>query len=161
MEMLNHFAPAIQAVSAAVVAILTVALLVATWRYIETSEALQKPFVTVRQEPRDPIEAALASPNVAQVAQHPQVRVLNVGTGPALQVRYRFLQIDAPPGGPVMRPEGFVDYLPPGQGWETQVARGSLVNRRFRFEVKCKSLSGKGYRTEMDIENGVVQGQED
>jgi hypothetical protein len=52
MVWVNNFAPAIQALAAVVIAILTFVLACATLRYVEVSEALQKRCVTLSAEPR-------------------------------------------------------------------------------------------------------------
>jgi len=158
MECLNHFAPAIQAVAASVIVFLTLVLVYATWRYVQVSEALQKPCVVVKSEPRPGEDVVLDGPFAAQVAQHAgDVVLLNVGTGSALNLRFGFLHTNAPQGGPVIHPTGFVDYLQPGQPWQTHVARTLLANGEFEFYANYNGLSGKRYETKIRIEDGVIK----
>src|SRR6266850_6888562 len=100
MEFLNHFAPAIQALAAFLILLLTGVLAYATWQYVKVSEALQKPCVTVQSEPRAGQDAILEAPYVAQVAQQEGCVVIrNIGIGPALNWRFGFLHANAEPGG--------------------------------------------------------------
>ena len=157
MECLNYFAPAIQALIGFFIFLLTSVLAYLTWQYVKVSESLQKPCVTIQSEPRAGEDAILEAPFVAQVAQGGQVVIKNVGTGPALNLRFDFLHTNAEPGGPVMHPTGFVDYLQSGQQWQTQVARQSLSTRNFRFRADYESLSGKKHKTEIIIEDGIIK----
>jgi hypothetical protein len=157
MECLNHFAPAIQAIAAIFILLLTCVLAYSTWQYVKVSEALQKPCITVQSEPRVGEDMIIHAPYVTQVAQQEgRVVIRNIGTGPALNVRFGFLHTDAEPGGPVMNPTGFVDYLQAGQQWRTQVARPTLATRNFAFDATYESLSGKKYQTTINIEKGVI-----
>jgi len=140
-----------------VIACLTAALVRATFLYVRTSEALQKPSVTVRLEPRGDDGAIMDAPHVAQVAQTPTVQLVNVGTGPALNLSYGLRQTNAPQGGPVMHPTGFVNYLASEHNWETLLGRNSLANRTFEFYANYQSLSGKTYEARVLIENGVIK----
>jgi len=157
MQCLNYFAPAIQALAALVIVLLTGVLVYLTRRYVEVSEALQKPSVMIRSEPLAYQNAVLQAPHVAQVAQLPEVRLINVGTGPALNLLYSFRHVNAQPGAPVMQPNGFVPYLTAGQEWPTQLARNSLPNRTFQFSAKYESLSGKKYETKFLIEDEIIK----
>ncbi len=157
MECVNHFAPGIQALMAVVIAILTGVLVYATLQYVEVSEALQKPCVTVKSEPRDHQEAIMEAPFVAQVKQAPNVEILNIVTGPALNVQYGFVQVDAPEKGPVMHPTGFVNHLQAGQQWATQLARSSVSTRNFEFYASYESLSRKKYKTKIRIESAIIK----
>lgn len=158
MECFNHFAPAIQALAAIFILLLTGILAYATWQYVKVSEALQKPCVTVQSEPRAGEDAILEAPYVTQVAQQEgYVVIRNIGTGPALNVRFGFLHTNAEPGGPVMHPTGFVDYLQAGQQWRTQVSRTSLSTGNFAFDAVYESLSGKKHQTKISIESGVIK----
>jgi hypothetical protein len=157
MEHVNHFAPAIQAIGAVAIVILTAALVCLTKRYIEVSEALQKPCITVASEPRDPMRAVMAAPFVAQVKQAPNVEILNVGTGPALDVNYRLLQIGPPEGSNALNVPGFVNHLQSGQAWATHLARNSLTGRIFQFIATYQGLSGKKYETSIRVEDEIIK----
>jgi hypothetical protein len=158
MECLNHFAPAIQALAAIFILLLTGVLAYATWQYVKASEALQKPCVTVQSEPRVAEDMIIQAPYVAQAAQQEgRVVIRNIGTGPALNVQFGFLHTNAEPGGPVMHPTGFIDYLQAGQQWRTQVARPTLATRNFAFDATYESLSRKKHQTKINIEEGVIK----
>src|SRR6266481_5836846 len=163
MECLNHFGPVIQAFAAIVTAFsalvalgLTLVLVRLTRRYVGFTEALQKPCVTVQSEPRTS-EDAVADGYAAQVSQQKDFVVIeNIGIGPALKVRYRFYQTNAPPGGPVSQAPGFVDYLLQRQPRSIPVPRGPLATIDYDFEADYESLSGKKYRTKIKIEDRKI-----
>jgi hypothetical protein len=158
MECLNHFAPAIQAVAAIVIVLLTLVLVRLTGRYVQVSEALQKPCVTVKSEARLGDEVILDQPFTAQVAQTAgNVVLLNVGPGPALNLHFDFRQTNAQPGNPVTHLTGFIDYLQPGEQRQVHVARTSLPNRDFDFAATYNGLSTKKYQTTIRIEDGVIK----
>jgi len=115
MLWVNDFAPAIQALAAVVIAILTFVLACATLRYVEVSEALQKRCVTLSAEPRGDEGDIMDAPYVAQVSQKPTVEMLNVGTGPTLDLRYSLRQVDPPAVVQAMHITGFVNHLKAGQ----------------------------------------------
>jgi len=158
MECLNHFAPAIQAVAASVIVFLTLVLVYATWQYVQVSEALQKPCVTVKSEPRAGNQAVLDAPYATQASQQAgDVVIVNVGTGAALNLWIDFRQTNVPQGGVAMHLPGFVHYLQSGQQWQVSLARNSLANREFDFCATYNSLSGKKYETKIRLEDGVIK----
>ena len=153
MQCLNKFAPAIQAVSAFFIALLTGAIVFLTCRYVRVSEALQKPCVAIQTEPRVS-EDAIADGSGAQVSQQNDFVVIeNIGTGPALKICYRFQETKAQPSSPTWHPKGFVDYIRSGQPWKIAVSRADLATRNCEFEASYESLSGKKHRTRVNIEN--------
>jgi hypothetical protein len=157
MECLNHFAPAIQALAASVIVFLTLVLVYATWRYVQVSEALQKPCVVVKSEPRGN-QAVLAAPYVTQASQQAgDVVIVNVGTGSALNLQFGFRQTNVPQGGVAMHLPGFVHYLQAGQQSQVPLARTSLANREFEFYATYNSLSGKQYETKIGLDDGVIK----
>jgi|SRR5215831_3415722 len=159
MDCLNYFAPAVQALAALVIVGLTGALVYLTKQYVRVSEALQKPCVTVRSEPRDGEDAILDAPFIAQASQQAgYVVIKNIGTGPALNVRFGFRQTDAASGAVAMHPTGFTDYLQSGEERRvTSLARTSLNTRNFDFEANYESLSGKKHTTRIVIEQGIIK----
>jgi hypothetical protein len=156
MQWLNQFAPAVQAVSAVCIFLLTVALFFLTRQYVGATEALQKPSITLKSEPRDPMDAIMLRPKVAQVARGPGVNLVNVGTGPALDLSFRFLQTSAEERQPRMDISGFVNYLSAGHEWEAALSCDSLRTRIFEFYAEYESLSGKKYDTKIRIESGII-----
>src|SRR5258708_4394434 len=106
VRFLDPHALGLQALAAPITLSLTAILVWATWRYagptkrtlrlaqgqltlgqkqlgavIEQSEALQKPFVTIKAAPRHG-EEAIVERRAAAVAQAPTVVLLNLGPGP-------------------------------------------------------------------------------
>ena len=160
MEHLNHFSPAIQAIASAVIVILTVVLVYVTHRYVQVTEAMQKPCITVKSEPRSNLTglAVLGAPYVTQASQQAgDVMIVNVGTGAALNLWIDFLQSNVPQGGVAMHLPAFAHYLEAGKQWQVPLARTSLANREFEFRATYNSLSGKKYETKIHLEDGVIK----
>jgi hypothetical protein len=173
MNSLNTFAPAILAMAAVITLLLTALLAWATWRYaghteqalqtgreqlkaaVEQSEALQKPCVTIRSSPRQYEEAVLNAPFVAEILTL-NVELLNIGTGPALDLFYDLQQVDVEEGQIAINPKGFVPHLRSGESWATQLQRTSLTNRNLEFSARYESLSGSKYETRMRIESAII-----
>lgn len=180
IRLLEQHAAAVQAFAALVTLGLTTILAIATVRYVkltaesnrlaweqlrlaqqqlgaavEANEAPQRPFITVRQQPR-PGEAAIFEAPQAEIAQFPEVQLINLGLGPALNLHYEFTQVDVEQGRPRIDLPGDVPRLAAGHVWETQLGRNSLVNRHFNFSVTYESLSHTRYETTMRIERGII-----
>lgn len=122
---------------------------------IEQSEALQKPFVTIKSAPRH-AEQAIVERRAAAVAQAPTVVLLNLGPGPALNVSYQFEQVDVPDKGHPLRHPESIPYVESRQEWTTRLPLTSLSNRTVEFSASYESLSGTKYETQMHIEDGVI-----
>ena len=161
MEWLNHYSGAVQA-------ILTLALVLITLRYvlltnrvavasIEQSEALQKPCITLRTGPRDAEDAILDEPYVAQVAQTPRVELVNIGAGPAIKLKYSFTQTNVIEGGVALNDNGYLNQLCARDEWKAEIARGSLSNRDYDFLAEYEGLSGTRYTTTIRIESAVIR----
>ena len=168
MEWLNHFAPAVQATTAAIIALLTAILVGVTWRYaattrriaqasVEESEALQKPFVTVESAPRNAGERIFDQVKAPVVAQRPTVVLHNLGVGPALNVSYRFRQLNPPEGVYPLDNREFVPSMHPRQEWPTTLPVTSLDKRTVEFRAAYRSLSGTEYETKMTLQNRVIE----
>jgi hypothetical protein len=156
LDCLNHYAAAIQALAAIAIVFLTIGLLWVNHKYVVVGEAMQKPHVTLRISTREDAQAIIHAPHVMQVAQLPHVRLLNVGTGPALHLTYSFQQVRAEAGANPFQISGIVAYMPAGFEWDTPIGRGSLANRTVEFQVSYQSLSGKKYETRFTIEDGII-----
>lgn len=168
MEWLNHLAPAIQAITAVLIVVLTGSLIGVTMSYaattrriaqasVEQSEALQKPFVTIELSPRNGEDLILDEPNAAVVAQRPTLVLHNLGVGPALNVFCRIRQVDAPEGVAPLDHKEFIPSMRPRQKWATALPLTCLDIRNIEFSAKCRSLSGTEYETKISLENRVVK----
>lgn len=123
---------------------------------VEQSEALQKPCVTINFSPRLGEDAILEAPRVAEVMT-PDVELLNIGSGPALNVSYEIKQVDVPAGGVQLRPTGFISHLRHGgESWRTPTGRNTLQGRNFEFLAEYESLSGSAYETKIRVENRIL-----
>jgi hypothetical protein len=167
MEWLNHFAPAVQATTAAVIVLLTASLVGVTLRYaastrriaqasVEQSEALQKPFVTVESAPRNAEGGTIDRSKAAVIAQRSTVVLYNLGVGPALNVFYCFKQLHQPEGVYPLDLSELVPSMRPRQKWATRLPVTSLDNRKVEFRATYRSLSGTEYETKMTLESRVI-----
>lgn len=180
IHFLDQHALGVQALAALITLLLTAILAWATWRYAghtkkalrlaqgqlalgrqelraatEQSEALQKPFVTIKSAPRHAQEN-IVERRAAAVAEAPTVVLLNLGSGPALNVSYQFEQVEASDKvHPLKHPES-VPYVQPHQEWTTRLPLTSLANRTVEIRANYESLSGTKYETQMRIESGVI-----
>jgi hypothetical protein len=123
---------------------------------IEANETPYTPYVTVRQQPRPGEDVIIDGPDAAQVAQFPEVQLINLGPGAAINVHYEFRQVDADDGIPGINHPENLPRLTAGHAWRTAVARGSLDNRNFIFSAAYESLSHRRYQTAMRLERGVI-----
>ena len=160
---LNTNSGAVQAVSAAVVAVLTLILARSTVRYVRLTkriaaasvtqaEAVHKPLLTLRQDETQVVEFGKRISDALQGQLHTSVgkvlEVVNIGTGPALQVKWT-LRRGHPTGG-------FIPYIQVGQSVSLLVAskvKMAAVDTRFEFECRYLSLSGTKYVSRKKIEN--------
>jgi hypothetical protein len=92
----------------------------------------------------------------AAVAQTPTVVLLNLGSGPALNVSYQCEQVDAPNKAHALKHPESVPYVEPRQEWTTRLSLNSLSNRTVEFLASYESLSGTKYETQMRIESAVI-----
>jgi len=153
-----------------IVQILVLAALV--WYTIETqqirrasqeqAESLHKPCLILLTEARAGDEAILEIDGhvggMIVAARNGDVVVRNVGTGPAINVRYSFIQRDTKTGENAARPEGYLQIIPSGDRFEMPVSRGILSNGEYEFAATYESLSGRRYQTVITIANLVLTG---
>lgn len=120
-------------------------------------EALHKPFLTLLSTARTFEDAVLDMGGIEgdMVVQTPggNVTVRNVGTGPAVNVNYKFTPLTQ---GAIVRPEGYFLCVPAGESFGMPVARGILTGNKYHFEAGYESISHRKYKTEVTIENLVL-----
>lgn len=144
--------------------VLTLTLAVVVWYAYETnqikkasneqSEAQQKPCITVESTPRPFEDAVLDAPRTAQL-RGPETTLINIGTGPAINLSYSFQQVDTEEGQLAIRSTGFVPHLQARERWRTATAIGILLGGNFEFVARYETLSGSVYTTEIRMERGV------
>jgi len=126
---------------------------------LEQVEAQQAPCLVPDSAPRDPDAAVLQLDGITggTVIKPTQGRILflNIGPGPAVNVRYRLFQVDTA----VAMPATSEDYLP------AVAAQGSLLTHlphqilqvhKHRLEIGYESVKGTLYSTEVTIEASVL-----
>lgn len=131
-----------------------------TWRIrqstAEQAEAQHRPFLVLRSMPRGPEDAILEMGGIVGATvllpQNGQLVLLNVGTGPALNVSYEMHPLDDGPS----YPRRYIDAIPPNQPLVTPTPQGIIQNRRYEFLATYNSLSGRSYQTTIRIENLVL-----
>ncbi len=89
-------------------------------------------------------------------ARESNMTVENVGSGPAINVRYQFTPINPPERANVARPSGYLPSLPVRRRFAMPVARELLRNLHYEFVCTYQSLSGHQYETRIALENFVL-----
>ena len=79
--------------------------------------------------------------------------LLNIGTGPAVNVSYVFTPLDE---GNIRRIDGYIPFVPPKVICSIPVSRTSLVNSDYTCSIEYESLSQTHYSTRMTIRNLVL-----
>jgi hypothetical protein len=135
VDWLNANSGAVQATTSVFVAALTAVLAVATLVYvrlthqiarasIEQGEAQQKPCLILRTTRRDDQWVILDPPLAAEV-EGGNLRILNIGSGPALQVQYDFCRMV---DNRQVSSTGLIPHLTKDGNWDTPIAMGLLAN---------------------------------
>jgi hypothetical protein len=173
-QLLNANSGAVQACSAVVIVLLTVVLAGATIRYVRLTdriatasatqtEAVHKPVLTLRQvEAPTTTDIAPTQADIAELSkqvgdamkgkQHthigPVLEIINIGTGPALRVRWTLKRFSDT--------GGFIPYVEVGQCVSLKMAskvKMPAVPTSFQVECRYKSISGLNYLSRTSIEN--------
>ena len=125
---------------------------------LEQVEASHKPFVAFSTAPRNAEEAVLDMGGAVggMVVRCPggNAEVGNVGSGPAINVRYRATHNleDATEQGP----SGYLAGILPGEKFLTPIPRGILQGQQWKVVFTYESLSGRKYQTECTIDDLVL-----
>ena len=107
----------------------------------EQSEGLSKPVVTVRLQSARTDEAIVEGLS-CEIAGD-QIELTNIGTGPALKLRWRVQEKGEPHK---LGPEGYVPYLEPGKTVKTSLLRGYITGMdEFSLECSYASVSNAQY----------------
>jgi hypothetical protein len=166
-EHINDSAPAIQAIAAAAVGLLTLALVGATFWYVRLTrtiaessvaqaEAMHKPVVTFQRD--DAVSAPSVDPldDVHRTKSTSPLILINIGTGPALKVNWRIRR--EPHNEPI---DGFTSYIEAGKTVSTHLS-GHLggLGTEIHIDLECgyESVSGTKYVSATHLENMKITG---
>jgi hypothetical protein len=125
---------------------------------LEQVEASHKPFVAFSAERRNPEEAILNMGGAVggMVVRCPggDAEIGNVGSGPAINVRYRAVHniADATEQGP----SGYLAGILPGEKFLTPIPRGILQGQEWEVVFTYESLSGRKYQTKCTLDDLVL-----
>jgi len=124
----------------------------------EQVEAAQKPCLAFSTAPRPFQDAVLEmeGTNAAMMLRCPegQAEVENVGSGPAVNVRYNLTPTN--PASTLARPSGYLIGMRPGEKFLTPIPRGILQGNEWKFLVTYESLSGRRYQTRIIVNNLIL-----
>lgn len=167
-QLLNENAGGVQACSAIIVVLLTVVLASATLRYVRLTEkiatasatqteAVHKPVLTLKQVEVEPstVEVADITKLVGDARagkQHTRIgqvlEIVNIGTGPALQVKWTLNRFSGT--------GGFIPYIGVGQCVSLRTAskvKMPAVPTTFQVQCRYKSISDTKYVSLTTIED--------
>jgi hypothetical protein len=119
---------------------------------IEQSEALQKPCIVILQPP-DTSEDAVLEEMTSSVLGEPNVRIKNIGYGPATNIRFRFRALSKASGPLEMQTAPQAAPLAHGDVADTNYPVTALDPSRQELVIDYASLSGTRYRTRAVIED--------
>jgi hypothetical protein len=169
-QVLNANAGAVQACSAVVIVLLTFVLATATLRYVRLTEkiatasatqteAVHKPVLTLKQVEVDPstVEVADLTKLIGDARagkQHtrigPILEIVNIGTGPALQVKWTLNRFS--------ETGGFIPYIAVGQCVSLRTAskvKMPAVPTTYQVQCRYKSISDTKYISVTSIEDSL------
>lgn len=125
---------------------------------LEQVEASHKPFVAFSTAPRDAADAVLDMGGAVGglIVRCPggNAEIANVGSGPAINVRYRARHDAA--DATELGPSGYLAGILPGEKFLTPIPRGILQNRKWEIVFTYESLSGSKYQTTCVVDNLVL-----
>lgn len=124
------------------------------------AEALQRPCLTLATMPRQHEEYEDATANMddtfggmALAVQEGKVVLQNIGSGPALNVRYEVHRVDPQQNAVVVRPSSRLPDIPANGSFVTAVTREALRGLEYEFVSSYESLSGQGYQSRITLNN--------
>jgi hypothetical protein len=119
----------------------------------QQAEGLVKPCLTpdfepLRVEPPEPSPPGYEGAFAIEIRSTGGTLLLrNIGTGPALNVRYKLVKLEANTGLPRMEDAGPATPVGPGRAFDTRLLQSELDDAT-RFRIQYDSLSGKRYESE-------------
>jgi hypothetical protein len=120
-------------------------------------EALHAPCMTFKATPREEADAILELHQArgAMILDFiaGSAVLLNIGTGPAVNISYMFIALDE---GNIMQPDGYVPFLSARAFASIPVSRASLANSNYSCAIQYESLSQTQYSTTVTIRNLVL-----
>jgi hypothetical protein len=121
-------------------------------------EATHRPFVSFSTIPRAVEDAVLevggAVGALEMLFDRGNARIENIGSGPALNIRYYIKAINAP--GMPARPRGYLVGVEAGEWFPTPIARETLRGNDWEIVITYESISGRKYQTKITISNLVM-----
>lgn len=119
-------------------------------------EALQTPCLTFVATLREGTAAVLdrggARGTLVLDFNERSVMLLNIGTGPAVNIEYRF----TPRDNAQSRPDGYVSFIGPSVRAAIPVPRGILQGQEYECSLQYDSLSHTRYETKIVINDLVL-----
>jgi hypothetical protein len=119
-------------------------------------EALQTPCLTFVATLREGTAAVLdrggAKGTLVLDFDQGSVMLMNIGTGPAVNIEYRFTPLDDAQS----RPNGYVSFMGPGVRAAVPVPRGILRGQEYKCSLQYDSLSHTRYETRIVINDLVL-----
>jgi hypothetical protein len=120
-------------------------------------EALHAPCMTFKATPRNEADAILETHDArgAMILDFIEgsAVLLNIGTGPAVNISYVFTSLDE---ANIRRLDGYIPFVPPKVICSIPVSRVSLVDSDYTCLIEYESLSQAHYSTRMTIRNLVL-----
>jgi hypothetical protein len=124
----------------------------------EQAEAMQKPCLMLSATSRPGEDAILnmggAVGGMMLLCPGGDVQLENVGSGPAVNVRYNLTPTD--PASTIVRPNGYLVGMLPGEKFLTPIAREILRHNEWEVVFTYESLSGGKYRTKSIVNDLVL-----
>jgi hypothetical protein len=126
---------------------------------LEQMEIAQRPCLTLSASARIGEDAILNIGGIegAQVlhALQGRPRLINVGPGPAFNIRYSAAPTDPASTG-LARPSGYLVHMLPGEPFALPIGVGILGGSEWNFTMTYESRTGRKYQTKLVINDLVL-----
>lgn len=116
---------------------------------VRQADAVYQPCLVLAVQPRPPADQVADGVEGTAAASrvHPSVAIQNIGTGPAVQIQWRF--IDLKPALSFSIP-----YILAGEAYRAPLGRQTVMQGRLVFEATYSSVAGVRFRTRQPIDDG-------